>query len=89
MDGRPWIAIELLLHVAPAAAGLRTVDETHLVGRHDLRVTLDPGCGAILSTAALLVNAIPGALRAAPGLYGPGSLPPVAPWLGEGRPPGI
>lgn len=88
LDGRPWISIELLLHVRPAAAGLRTADETHLVGRHDLRVAIDPGCGAILSTAALLVNGIPGALRAEAGLYGPGSLPPVAPWLGEGRPPG-
>jgi 4-hydroxy-tetrahydrodipicolinate reductase len=88
IDGRPWIAIELLLHVRPAAAGLQTTDSTHLVGRHDLRVTLDPGCGAILSTAALLVNTIPVALRARPGLYAPGELPPAAPWLGQGRPPG-
>ncbi len=85
--GRPWISIELLLHAQPTAAGLRTMDETHLVGRHELRVTLDPGCGAILSTAALLVNTIPAALRAAPGLYRPGDLPPAAPWLAAGRPP--
>jgi len=87
LDGRPWIAIEMLLHAAPAAAGIRTVDETHLMGRHELRVTLDPGCGAILSTAALLINGIPEALRAAPGLYAPGQLPPAAPWLGTGPPP--
>jgi 4-hydroxy-tetrahydrodipicolinate reductase len=87
IDGRPWIAIELLLHVRPATAGLQTTDATHLVGRHELKVTLDPGCGAILSTAALLVNTIPAALRAAPGVYAPGELPPAAPWLGAGRPP--
>jgi len=86
VGGVPWISIELLLHVAPAAAGLRTIDETHLHGRHELHVTLDPGCGAILSTAALLVNGIPGALAAPPGLHAPGHLPPAAPWLGATLP---
>ncbi|MFN8622723.1 MAG: hypothetical protein U0869_18465 [Chloroflexota bacterium] len=86
VGGTPWISIEMLLHAAPAADGIRTTDETHLHGRHALHVTLDPGCGAILSTAALLVNGIPGALAARPGLYGPGDLPPSAPWLGS-QPP--
>jgi 4-hydroxy-tetrahydrodipicolinate reductase len=86
VDGVPWISIEMLLHAAPGAAGIRTTDETRLHGRHALHVTLDPGCGAILSTAALLVNGIPGALAAPPGLYGPGELPPSAPWLGSTPP---
>jgi 4-hydroxy-tetrahydrodipicolinate reductase len=84
--GKAWISIELLLHANPAASGIRTVDETRLHGRHALHVTLDPGCGAILSTAALLVNGIPGAIAAAPGLNGPGDLPPVAPWFGPDPP---
>jgi 4-hydroxy-tetrahydrodipicolinate reductase len=87
VDGSRWIRIELILHAAPAAAGLRTIDEAHLKGRNDLTVTLDPGCPAILSTAAQLINGIPRALAAEPGLYGPGDLPPSAPWLAASPPP--
>jgi 4-hydroxy-tetrahydrodipicolinate reductase len=87
LDGRPWISVEMLLHAAPASAGLRTTDEAHLEGQHALHVTVDPGCGAIMSTAALLVNGIPRALAAGPGLHGPGDLAPVAPWLADAAPP--
>lgn len=86
VDGTPWIRIELLLHVAPAVAGLRTVDEIQLHGRHDLRVTVDPGCAAIMSTAAQLINGIPRAIEAPPGVYSPGDLAPSAPWLAETPP---
>lgn len=84
--GSAWIVVELLLHAAPEQDGVRTVDETHIHGQHELHVTLDPGAGAIRSTAAQLVNGIPVALRAGPGLFGPGQLPPSAPWLAA-RPP--
>jgi hypothetical protein len=65
---------------------VRTTDETHLSGRHELHVGVDPGCGAITGTAALLVNAIPRALSLPPGVYGPGDLPPIAPWLAPALP---
>jgi 4-hydroxy-tetrahydrodipicolinate reductase len=76
-----WISVEMLLHAAPSDAGVRPVDETHLYGRHELHATVDPGSAAILGTAAQLINIIPAALAAEPGWYGPGQLPPSAPWL--------
>jgi 4-hydroxy-tetrahydrodipicolinate reductase len=87
-DGTPWISLEMLLHVAPEQDGVRPIDETHLRGRHELHATLDPGCAAILGTAAQLINTIPTALAADPGLYGPGQLPPSAPWLAQMAPLG-
>ena len=89
VGGRPWISVELTLHVRPEAAGLRPTDAAELSGRHHLRVEVDPGCSPILSTAALVVNTIPTAMRAAPGLYGPGDLPPAAPWLAATPPPDL
>lgn len=86
-DDDDWISVQLLLHAAPGQDGVRTVDEMHLSGRHELRATLDPGAGAILSTAAQLINSIPVALRAGPGLYAPGQLPPSVPWLATIPPP--
>jgi hypothetical protein len=85
-DGAAWISIELLLHVAPDQDDIRTIDESHIFGRHELHATLDPGAGAILSTAAQLINTIPVALQASPGLYGPGQLRPSAPWLASTAP---
>jgi hypothetical protein len=76
----------MLLHAAPAAAGVRPIDETHVFGRHELHATVDPGSAAILSTAAQLVNSIPAALEASPGWYGPGQLPLRGPWLATGSP---
>lgn len=84
---KAWISVGLLLHAAPDQDGVRTIDETHLIGRHELHATLQPGAGAILSTAAQLINGIPGTLRAEPGLYGPGQLLPSAPWLAATPPP--
>lgn len=82
-----WISVELLLHAAPGQDGVRTIDEMQLYGRHELHATLDPGAGAILSTAAQLINGIPVARRARPGLYSPGQLPPSMPWLAMAPPP--
>lgn len=85
-DGKRWLDISMTLHVDPSAAGLTPVDEIHLDGRHALHVEVEPGCRALLSTAAMIVNGIPHAIAASPGVHGPGDFPPVAPWLGD-RPP--
>jgi 4-hydroxy-tetrahydrodipicolinate reductase len=85
-EGAPWISVEMLLHAAPTDAGVRPIDEVHLFGRHEVHATIDPGTGAVLGTAAQLVNIIPAALAAEPGWYGPGQLPPHGPWLGAGAP---
>ena len=87
VDGTPWITIELMVHAAPYEAGVPPTDQVSLEGRHHLKVSVDPGCGAILGTAAILVNSIPTALAATPGLYRAGDLPVSAPWLGSERPP--
>jgi 2,4-diaminopentanoate dehydrogenase len=86
-QGEPWLEIAMTLHVAPPAAGLTPTDEVELTGRHPLRVRVEPGCRALLSTAAMLVNGIPQALQAPPGVHRPGDLGIVAPWLAEERPP--
>ena len=85
--GERWLEISMTLHVAPASAGLTPTDEVELEGRHRLRVTVDPGCRALLSTAAMIVNGIPRAIAAGPGVHRPGDLPSVAPWLGDSPPP--
>jgi 2,4-diaminopentanoate dehydrogenase len=84
--GKPWLDISMTLHVDPPSAGLAPTDEVHLEGRHSLSVRVDPGYRALLSTAAMIVNGIPRAIAAPPGVHRPGDLPPVAPWFGE-RPP--
>jgi 2,4-diaminopentanoate dehydrogenase len=88
-DGRAWIEISMTLHVDPASAGLIPTDEIQLDGRHGLRVRVEPGFRALLSTAAAIVNALPRAIAAAPGVYRPGDMPPVAPWLGDRVPPWV
>jgi hypothetical protein len=84
--GEPWLHIAMTLHVDPAAAGLAPTDEVWLEGRHELHVRVDPGFRALLSSAAMIVNGLPRAIAAPPGVHRPGDLPPVAPWLGD-RPP--
>lgn len=74
------------LHVDPPAAGLTPTDKVQLDGLHGLRVRVEPGCRALLPTAAMIVNGLPRAIAAPPGVYRPGDLPPSAPWLGD-RPP--
>ncbi len=81
--GQPWLEVSMSLHVDPAAAGLTTTDRIELDGRHNLRVEVDPGCRALMSTAAMIVNGLPRAIAAPPGVHRPGDLPPVAPWLGD------
>ena len=85
-DGEPWLDISMTLHVEPAMAGLTPTDEIEIDGRHGLRVRVEPGCRALLSTAAMIVNGLPRAMTAPAGVYGPGDLPPSAPWLGDEPP---
>jgi 4-hydroxy-tetrahydrodipicolinate reductase len=84
--GKPWLEISMTLHVDPPAAGLTPTDEVRLHGRHGLNVRVEPGCRALLSTAAMIVNGLPRAIAAPPGVHRPGDLPAIAPWLGD-RPP--
>ncbi len=50
---------------------------------------VEPGCRALLSTAAMIVNGLPRAIAAPPGVHRPGDLPAVAPWLGDAPPPWV
>lgn len=79
--GDPWIELELMAHVAPGEADELPGDRITLTGRHTLSATISPGTGAILGTAAHLVNSIPAIVAAQPGVYHPAALPGVAPWL--------
>ena len=79
----------MTLHVDPAAAGLTPTDRIELEGRHGLTVTVDPGCRALLSTAAMIVNGLPRAIAAPPGVIGRATCRPVAPWLGDAPPPWV
>ncbi len=88
-DGRAWLDISMALHVDPASAGLEPTDEIQMDGRHGLRVRVEPGFRALLSTAAMIVNGIPRAIAAPPGLHRPGDLPPIAPWFGDRPPPWV
>ena len=61
----------MTLHVDPAAAGLEPTDEIQIDGRHRLHVRVEPGCRALLSTAAMIVNGLPQAMAAPPGVHRP------------------
>lgn len=82
-------SLELVVHGAPASGGLKTIDEIEISGVNDVRLTIEPSCNAVLGTAAQLVNTIPNALVAAPGVYGPGALQVATPWLGMQLPPQV
>jgi len=85
-EGREWIRLSLLFHVAPAQSGLEAMDELRVTGLYPLTVRIPGGINPAMATAALLVNSIPTALQAGPGYHPSGSLPLPAPWLGV-RPP--
>lgn len=82
VGGAEWIRFDLSLHIEPDAVGWDTHDRIVIEGDNPLHVTIRPGTGAMLTTAALLVNTIPNALAAEPGLYRAAELLPNPPWLG-------
>ena len=86
VDGSPWLAFEVVLHVMPSDMGWAVRDEITVAGSQSMSLVLEPGCHAIRTTAARIVNSIPEILLAAPGLYTPVDLPPSGPWLGQTLP---
>ena len=88
-DGEPWLEISMTLHIDPPAAGLTPTDTVRIDGHHGCSVRVDPGCRALLSTAAMIVNGLPRAVAASPGVHRPGDLPSIAPWLGDLPPPWV
>ncbi|MDE0137922.1 MAG: hypothetical protein OXM57_01690 [bacterium] len=87
VGGREWLRFELSLHVAPGEVDWETRDRIRICGENELELTMEPGMPAVSTTAALLVNAVPGVLAARPGFYPPGRLLPNPPWLAGHRPP--
>jgi 2,4-diaminopentanoate dehydrogenase len=85
VGGREFARFELLLHLRPRAAGHEPADTVEIDGRHPVRLTLNPGMDAVLATSAELVNALPGLLRAEPGLKTVKDLPAATAWLGGPR----
>ncbi|MDO8209563.1 hypothetical protein [Conexibacter sp. CPCC 206217] len=82
VGGAAFVQLELVLHLRPEQAGMRSVDHFEIDGLHPVRLTLDPGMDAIPATAAQIVNSVPGVLQASPGLKSVTDLPASAAWLG-------
>lgn len=87
VDGVAWLEFDLSLHVAPDSVGLHTRDRIVIEGKNTIELRIEPGTQAVLTTSAMLVNAIPAVLRKSPGLYNSAHLLPSAPWLGSEPPP--
>lgn len=83
--GRPFVELELMLHLQPVQAGYPTSDTFRIAGRHPVNLELSPGMDAIPATAAQLVNAVPGVLQAEPGLLTVKDLPAATAWTDLGR----
>jgi 2,4-diaminopentanoate dehydrogenase len=83
VGGKPFIQLELLLHLRPREAGYDPVDTFEVDGLHPVRLRLDPGMDAILATSAELVNSLPALMRAEPGLKTVTDLPPATAWIGD------
>jgi len=85
VGGRNFVQFELLLHLRPREAGYEPADTIEIDGRHPVRLSLNPGLDAVLATAAVLVNSLPGLIRAGPGLLTVKDLPAPTAWLGGPR----
>jgi 4-hydroxy-tetrahydrodipicolinate reductase len=85
VGGKPFIELELLLHLRPTAAGYVTSDRFSVEGEHPIHLEMRPGMDAILATSAQLVNAIPAILKAQPGLKTINDLPAAAAWTDLSR----
>ncbi|MBX6385933.1 MAG: hypothetical protein IRZ07_23660 [Microbispora sp.] len=80
VGGRPFIRLELVLHLRPTDAGLETTDSFVIEGVHPVNLVMSPGMDAIPATSAQLVNSMPGVLYAAPGLKTVKDLPVAGAW---------
>jgi 2,4-diaminopentanoate dehydrogenase len=80
VGGKPFMELELLLHLRPRQAGYETSDTFSIDGAHPVNLTLSPGMDAIPATSAQLVNAIPAVLAAEPGLKTIKDIPAAAAW---------
>ncbi|MDF5758071.1 hypothetical protein [Spongiactinospora sp. TRM90649] len=80
VGGRPFIQLELVLHLRPADAGFETTDSFSVEGVHPVNLVMSPGMDAIPATSAQLVNSMPGVLHAAPGLKTVKDLPVAGAW---------
>jgi hypothetical protein len=85
VGGKDFIQLELLLHLRPRDAGYEPADTFTIDGLHPVNLTLSPGMDAVLSTAAELVNSLPGLIQAEPGLKTVKDLPAATAWLGDMR----
>ena len=79
-----WITFDVSLHVDLKSVGWETMDRIMITGRNPMDVVIHSGTQSILTTAARLVNTIPAALKASPGIYTGADLLPNAPWFGDG-----
>ena len=83
VGGRPFVSLELLLHLRPQDAGFEPADDIEIDGLHPVRLTLSPGMDAVLATSAMLVNSIPALIGAEAGLKTVKDLPAATAWLGD------
>jgi hypothetical protein len=72
--------IEFILHLAPAAANLVTMDQIRIEGSQPVNLSISPGLQSIPATAAVVVNSIPAVLRGPAGLLTVKDLPPATYW---------
>lgn len=85
VGGKPFIELELVLHLRPVDRGYETCDRFSISGVHPVNVEMKPGMDAIPATAAQLVNSIPGVLHAPSGLKTIKDIPAASAWTDLSR----
>lgn len=68
-DGKSVIELELVQQIRPEAEGVEIGDFVWIEGEPNINEAIKPGIRGGVSTAAMLVNAIPRCLEATPGLH--------------------
>jgi len=68
-DGKSVIELELIQQIRPEAEDVEIGDFVWIEGEPDINEAIKPGIRGGVSTAAMLVNAIPSCLEARPGLH--------------------
>jgi len=75
MNGKPVVELKLIQQIRPETEGIETGDFIWVQGEPDINEAIKPGIRGSVSTAAMLLNAIPGLLEAKPGLHSTAGLP--------------